>query len=62
MLPPYRYVAHLNGWGRRLKIHRWGVQFGSLSVIWWDLWSRRPCWEVSRVRASAAGEETCHGR
>ena len=32
-----------------MKLHRWGAQSGTVSVVWWDLWARRPCWEISRL-------------
>jgi hypothetical protein len=63
MIPPYAYVAHLNGWGSRVKIHRWGVQLGTLSVVWWALWAHSLCWEVSRRKstpvASSCGHKEC---
>jgi len=52
VLPPYAYVAQLNGWGRKVKIHRWGCQIGHASIVWWDLWSGHPCLEISRVRGT----------
>ena len=50
MIPPYDHVAWLNGWGRRVKFHLWGAQFGRTSILWWDMGSQSPCWEFSRVR------------
>jgi hypothetical protein len=33
-----------------MEWHRWGCRIGRWHVTWWDLWKKRPAFEVVREK------------
>lgn len=32
-----------------METHRYGLRIGRWWLTWWDLWARRPCFEVAQI-------------
>jgi hypothetical protein len=39
-----------------MKFHTWGAEFGTRSVVWWDMWAHSFCWQV--VQTPGPGDIT----